>query len=99
MNYRFADGNSGFGRLGIIASVTNSFCHGCDRIRMMADGTVRPCLFSDDEWSIRSLLRNGADDQTLQQFFRDATWAKSAGHSMGREDFVRPVKTMSTIGG
>ena len=65
----------------------------------MADGTVRPCLFSDDEWSIRSLLRDGADDQTLQQFFRDVAFAKSAGHGMGQEDFVRPEKTMSTIGG
>ena len=99
MNYKFAEGTSAGGRIGFIASVTNSFCLGCDRIRMMADGTVRPCLFSDDEWSIRTLLRDGADDQSLQQFFRDAALAKSAGHGMGREDFVRPEKTMSTIGG
>ena len=96
MNYRF---NSGNGRIGIIASVTNSFCYGCDRIRMMADGTVRPCLFSDDEWSIRSLLRSSCDDESLRQFFKDAAWAKSAGHGMGSESFVRPEKTMSTIGG
>ena len=96
MNYRFEGGR---GRLGIIASVTRSFCGGCDRIRIMADGTVRPCLFSDDEWSIRTLLREGASDDALRGFLQNAAWAKSAGHGMGRDDFVRPEKTMSTIGG
>jgi cyclic pyranopterin phosphate synthase len=95
-NYRFKDSA---GRLGIIASVSNAFCGACDRMRMMADGTVRPCLFSDDEWSIRPLLRNGADDSTLRQFFRNAMWIKSAGHGINRDDFERPEKTMSTIGG
>ncbi|MBC8201467.1 MAG: GTP 3',8-cyclase MoaA [Planctomycetes bacterium] len=96
MNYRFT---SGGGRIGFIASVSESFCHGCDRIRMMADGTVRPCLFSDDEWCIRSMLQMGASDENLRTFFQDAAWAKSAGHGMDKTDFVRPKKTMSTIGG
>ncbi len=96
MNYRFTYGG---GRIGFIASVSESFCHGCDRMRIMADGTVRPCLFSDDEWCIRSLLRSGASDDKLRTFFQDAVWAKSAGHGMDREDFKRPEKTMSTIGG
>jgi cyclic pyranopterin phosphate synthase len=68
-------------------------------MRMMADGTVRPCLFSDKEWSILPLLRNGASDGELRQFFVDAMWTKSAGHEMDRDDFERPEKTMSTIGG
>lgn len=96
MNYRFEGGR---GRLGIIASVTRPFCGGCDRIRIMADGTLRPCLFSDDEWSIRTLLREGASDDALRGFIQNAAWAKSEGHGMGRSDFVRPEKTMSTIGG
>jgi cyclic pyranopterin phosphate synthase len=96
MNYRF---NGDRGRIGIIASVTNSFCGGCDRIRIMADGTVRPCLFSDDEWNIRQLLRENASEDELKTFIRNVAWAKSAGHGMDRSDFVRPEKTMSTIGG
>jgi cyclic pyranopterin phosphate synthase len=96
MNYGFG---SGKGRIGFIASVTQSFCGACDRLRIMADGTVRPCLFSDDEWSIRSLFRSGASDGELRQFIQDAVFAKSAGHSMGHKDFVRPTKTMSRIGG
>jgi|TARA_B100000959_G_C14918253_1_gene598341 GTP 3',8-cyclase len=96
VNYRFKNGN---GRIGIIASVSQAFCGACDRMRMMADGTVRPCLFSDKEWSILPLLRNGASDGELRQFFVDAMWTKSAGHEMDRDDFERPEKTMSTIGG
>jgi GTP 3',8-cyclase len=96
MNYRF---NEGKGRIGFIASVTEAFCGACDRMRMMADGTIRPCLFSDEEWGIRPLLRNGASDDELRQFFRDAMWQKSAGHGMDRDDFERPEKTMSRIGG
>ena len=96
MNYTFP--NSA-GRIGFIASVTQSFCGACDRLRIMADGTVRPCLFSDDEWSIRFLLRNGASDEQLRGFLIDAAWAKSAGHGMDQNDFIRPKRTMSTIGG
>ncbi len=96
MNYRFA---SGGGRIGFIASVTQSFCGSCDRLRIMADGTVRPCLFSDDEWCIRNLLRACASDDALREFITNAVWAKSAGHGMDRADFKRPEKTMSTIGG
>jgi cyclic pyranopterin phosphate synthase len=96
MNYRFPDSD---GRIGFIASVTQSFCGACDRLRVMADGTVRPCLFSDDEWSIRHLLQSGANDDALRTFLIDAVFAKSAGHSMDSASFKRPHKTMSRIGG
>jgi len=96
MNYRFPNS---LGRVGFIASVTQSFCGACDRLRIMADGTVRPCLFSDDEWSMRSLLKGGASDDELRAFITNAVWAKSAGHGMDQSGFIRPNKTMSTIGG
>lgn len=96
MNYTL---DRGRGQIGIIASVTQSFCHGCNRLRILADGTVRPCLFSDDEWSIRPLLRGGASDGSIRRFLIDAVRAKSAGHSMGEKTFKRTDKTMSTIGG
>ncbi len=49
--------------VGIIASVTRSFCSACDRTRITAEGTVRSCLFGDDETDLRALLRGGASDQ------------------------------------
>ncbi|CAN5152157.1 GTP 3',8-cyclase MoaA [soil metagenome] len=85
--------------VGIIASVTRSFCEACDRTRVTAEGTVRSCLFGDDEHDLRALLRGGADDHEIAQLWRAAQWGKQAGHGMARADFVRPVRSMGAIGG
>jgi cyclic pyranopterin phosphate synthase len=85
--------------VGIIASVTRSFCSACDRTRLTAEGTVRSCLFGDDETDLRGLLRGGADDETIATFWRAAMWGKQAGHGMERADFSRPLRSMGAIGG
>jgi GTP 3',8-cyclase len=91
--------NGGPATVGIIASVTRSFCEACDRTRVTAEGTVRSCLFGDDETDLRSLLRAGASDETIADWWRAAMWGKQAGHGMERADFVRPVRSMGAIGG
>jgi GTP 3',8-cyclase len=58
--------------VGIIASVTRSFCEACDRTRITAEGTVRSCLFGDDETDLRALLRAGASDADLADRWRAA---------------------------
>jgi cyclic pyranopterin phosphate synthase len=85
--------------VGIIASVTRSFCEACDRTRITAEGTVRSCLFGDDETDLRGLLRGGADDALIADWWRAAMWGKQAGHGMSRSDFVRPQRSMGAIGG
>ncbi|WP_454836848.1 GTP 3',8-cyclase MoaA [Rhodococcus qingshengii] len=87
------------GTVGIIASVTRSFCSDCDRTRLTAEGTIRSCLFSDQETDIRGLLRSGSSDHDVAQVWRSAMWNKSAGHGMDAEDFVPPVRSMGAIGG
>ncbi|HEY0260556.1 MAG TPA: GTP 3',8-cyclase MoaA [Lacisediminihabitans sp.] len=85
--------------VGVIASVTRSFCEACDRTRITAEGTVRSCLFGDEETDLRGLLRGGADDRDIADRWRAAMWVKQAGHGMGRTDFVRPKRSMGAIGG
>lgn len=85
--------------VGIIASVTRSFCSACDRTRLTAEGTVRSCLFGDDETDLRGLMRDGASDELIADWWRAAMWGKQAGHGMERADFVRPVRSMGAIGG
>ena len=85
--------------VGIIASVTRSFCGDCDRTRLTAEGTIRSCLFGDDETDLRDLLRGGADDAEIATWWRAAMWGKQAGHGMERDDFVRPQRSMGAIGG
>ena len=87
------------GTVGIIASVTRSFCEACDRTRITAEGTVRSCLFGDDETDLRGLLRGGASDDELADRWRAAMWGKQAGHGIDATDFVRPVRSMGGIGG
>ena len=85
--------------VGIIASVTRSFCAACDRTRVTAEGTVRSCLFGDDETDLRALLRDGSTDDTIADWWRAAMWGKQKGHGMERADFVRPLRSMGAIGG
>jgi cyclic pyranopterin phosphate synthase len=93
----FVDG--GPATVGIIASVTRPFCEACDRTRVTAEGTVRSCLFGDEETDLRGLLRGDADDRGIADRWRAAMWGKQAGHGMARPDFVRPVRSMGAIGG
>jgi cyclic pyranopterin phosphate synthase len=53
------------GRLGVIASMTDAFCGGCNRIRLTSDGQLRNCLFGEEGWSLRDALRAGASDAAL----------------------------------
>ncbi len=85
--------------IGIIASVTRSFCEACDRTRLTAEGTVRSCLFGDDETDLRGMLRSGASDRELADRWRAAMWTKQSGHGMSLEGFRRPARTMGAIGG
>ncbi len=90
--------------VGIIASVTRSFCDSCDRTRITAEGTVRSCLFGDDETDLRGMLRGGADDRgsadhDIADRWRAAMWGKQAGHGMSLPGFRRPERSMGAIGG
>lgn len=93
----FADGAPG--RVGFIAPVSSPFCGSCSRLRLTADGKVRPCLFSTTEWDLRPLLRSGACDDDLADFLIDATWTKQAGHGIAKPGFRQPERPMSAIGG
>ncbi len=45
------------GNFGIISTLTNPFCDGCNRIRLTADGKLKNCLFSSDETDLLNALR------------------------------------------
>jgi cyclic pyranopterin phosphate synthase len=95
--WRFADGAPG--RIGVIASVSEPFCDSCNRIRLTADGQLRTCLFSLHETDLRAIVRNGGSEGDLEEAIRSAVWAKEEGHRIGQDDFVRPERSMSMIGG
>ena len=94
--WRYLDGK---GTVGVIPTVTKPFCGDCDRVRLTADGQFRTCLFDTDEFDVRALLRNGADDDAIEALLRRAVGEKWAGHTIGQVSFVRPRRSMSQIGG
>jgi cyclic pyranopterin phosphate synthase len=94
--YRYIDGS---GEIGVIASVTRPFCGTCDRMRITSDGAVRNCLFSDDEASLRDILRSGGSDRDVELLFRRSVWRKLPGHGINDPGFLRPSRSMSMIGG
>ena len=94
--FRFRDGR---GEVGVIASVTQSFCGACDRVRLTADGMFRNCLFAVRETDLRSILRSGGSDDDLAAAITADVGTKWAGHSIGTVDFIRPDRSMSEIGG
>ncbi len=61
-HYRYLDGG---GWLGLISSVTEPFCAGCDRARLSAEGSLYTCLFASRGLDLKTALRAGADDPQL----------------------------------
>ncbi len=91
--------DGGTATVGVIASVSEAFCAACDRTRLTADGQVRNCLFATTETDLRTLLRDGSDDDAIEAAWRSAMWQKAAGHGINDPSFVQPARPMSAIGG
>ena len=68
----------GGGEVGVISSVTQAFCHECNRARLSIEGQVYLCLFAHQGHDLRSLLRGGASDEQIASAIA-AIW-------QGRED-------------
>jgi cyclic pyranopterin phosphate synthase len=60
--WRYLDGE---GEIGLISSVTQSFCHTCSRARVSTDGKLFTCLFASEGHDLRALLRDGSSDEQL----------------------------------
>jgi cyclic pyranopterin phosphate synthase len=89
----------GGGEVGVIGSVTQSFCGSCDRVRLTAEGQFRNCLFAIRETDLRGILRGGGSDDDLAAAIAVDVGNKWAGHSIGEVHFVKPSRSMSQIGG
>jgi cyclic pyranopterin phosphate synthase len=71
------------GTIGFISPLTEHFCSGCNRLRLTADGQLRPCLLSDHEIDLRTPLRAGAGSEEIQEILEQAIGSKPSGHHLG----------------
>ena len=65
------------GEIGVISSVTQAFCHDCNRARLSTEGKLYLCLFASQGHDLRSLIRTGADDAQIES---------AIGHIWGQRD-------------
>ncbi|MDR0716653.1 MAG: GTP 3',8-cyclase MoaA [Azoarcus sp.] len=98
--WEFADGG---GEIGVIASVTQAFCHECGRLRLSTDGKLYTCLFAGEGADLRGMLR--APDSSDEGLYRRiaAIW-RGRGERYSQQRHILAGKTagkveMSYIGG
>jgi cyclic pyranopterin phosphate synthase len=98
--YKYKDGEQ---EIGIISSVTNTFCSTCSRARISAEGKLFTCLFATSGFDLRELLRTAQSDQMISSKICEIWNNRGDRYSDERKDnIVSKVKTkieMSHIGG
>jgi len=87
------------GEIGFISSMTRHFCRSCNRIRITADGQLRPCLLSNMQENIKIPMRNGATDHVLSSIFLKAVKNKPFEHFLAAGKDVDVSGQMHMIGG
>jgi len=84
------------GRIGFISPISHQFCGECNRIRVLSDGTLRPCLGRNGEVPLKEVLQSG-DDSLLMETIRSTIYEKPTGHTFSTG--FAPKRDMSKIGG
>lgn len=88
---------SGPGTVGFIRPVSHRFCGQCNRLRLTADGKLRPCLLDNQEMDIKAVLRNNGNIEEIKQIFHQAIMAKPEHHNLEKEPISG--RQMRQIGG
>jgi len=86
------------GTIGFITPVSEHFCFSCNRLRLTADGKLRPCLLSDAEVDLRTSLRAGATRKELVDLLLSGIMKKPRGHCLALGK-VPAGRVMAEIGG
>jgi len=87
------------GTVSFVTSMTESFCGGCNRLRLTCDGNIKSCLFHPAERSLRDAMRGGADDAEIERLILMAVDAKPAAHPPMEELLTVKNRAMIEIGG
>ena len=84
--------------VGFIGAITNQhFCEICNRVRLTADGKIRPCLGNHGEVDLRTALRRHASEADLVTLLQQAVAQKPQAHAF--RDSYTPCRPMVAVGG
>jgi len=84
----------GLGTVGLISPISSHFCPTCNRIRVAADGVLKPCLHSADEVNLR-----GLSGEALESVIRSAILGKPRKHMLDAGEVSASGRNMNAIGG
>lgn len=87
------------GSVAFITSMTEHFCAECNRVRLMADGNLKVCLFGANEVSLRDAMREGATDEQLRRLIQAAVLRKRFAHADADVLAATRNRAMIQIGG
>ena len=90
--YYEADGYKG--KIGFISPVSSKFCNECNRIRLLSDGKIRPCLGYDKSYDVMPYID---DENRLEEEIKKIIYSKPSGHSFSCE--YGSMRAMNKIGG
>jgi len=93
----FRGGPGWAGRIGFITTVSNAFCATCSRLRLNADGSLRACLHSEDETSLRDVLRAGGSTAQIDDAIASAVSAKA--RALGGKTLEQRAQALAESGG
>jgi len=83
--------------IGLISAISTPFCERCNRLRLTADGRLKPCLTSDIEIDLRHPLRTGVTTEEIQSLLKRTAQLKPLAHKMDQGE--GPGRSMVRIGG
>lgn len=86
------------GKLGFITPISSHFCQDCNRIRVTSSGAVKSCLFDDGKMSLKPYLDSN-DDDSLRNVLRNVAALKPLRHAMMSGEADNHMPNMSQIGG
>jgi cyclic pyranopterin phosphate synthase len=86
------------GTIGFITPVSEHFCFHCNRLRLTADGKLRPCLLSEGELDLKQALRSGVSTSELKKLIKKAAISKPRQHHLARGR-VPQDRSFSQVGG
>ena len=86
------------GTIGFIGASSDHFCPSCNRLRLTADGRLRPCLLNEEEIDLREALRAGSGLDEIKALLNQAIQSKPKHHHLGQAQAPRD-RTMAQIGG
>lgn len=95
-SFKVADGE---GTIGFIAPISHKFCDQCNRLRLTADGHLRPCLDNNMEINLRDDHGEIGDAHAIERKLRQAILAKPGQHHFYQAEEVCSERNMFQIGG